>query len=980
MRIRGFAIVAAALLPLLFVPSGATPLKRIETEEMRLVYFEGAEDYLVPYVGQCFGNSMEFQRRLWEYRPTQPVTVLLADFTDRGNAAASSVPRNLLMLQIAPLGFDYETVSANERMNWLMNHELVHVSAGDNAAKNDLFFRKLFAGKVLPNSDNPESIAYFYLTSPRDAAPSWYHEGIAVFVETWMAGGRGRAQGVYDEMVFRSMVRDGSRFYDPLGLVSEGTKVDFMVGVNSYLYGTRFMSFLADQYTPEKLIDWISRSRGNKKYYASQFKEVYGKSIEEAWGDWVTFERAFQETNLESIREYPITPHRDLSPRALGSISRAHFDPETGELYAGFHYPGVVAHIGAISLEDGSVEKLIDVKDPVIFAVTSMAYDADSKTIFYTTDNLEYRDVRALDPETGKARTLLKDVRIGDLAFNQADDSLWGVRHYNGITTLVRIPAPYEEWTQIYSWPYGDVMYGIDVSPDGTLLSASVGEVDGRHSLRVWRIEDLMEKRTEPVAELDFGNTIPSDFRFTHDGRYLYGSSYYTGVSNIFRYEWQTDELEGVSNTETGLFRPIPLEDGSLIVFRYTGRGFVPSMIDPEPLEDVNPILLLGQQVVERNPILKEWNVGSPAEVPFDSMITDEGRYHGFKSIGLESVYPILQGYKDYGAVGARINFSDPLSLNKLTLKATYTPNSNLPSDERAHAEVRFERYNWWAELAYNPADFYDLFGPTKVGRKGQFVGAGWDKLLIYDKPRRMELNVAATFFNDIDTLPRYQNIPAPFDQISALSGKLSYSHVRSSLGAVDGEKGHIWQLASVNKYVDGDLIPNFVGTFDAGIALPLKHSSIWFRTAAGVAFGEQDDAFANFYFGGFGNNYVDHQEIKRYREFYSFPGVELNEVFGRNFGKLMLEWNLPPLRFRNAGTPGFYASWMRTSLFANALATNLDDSTVKTEIGDVGVQVDFKFSALSRLPMTLSFGYAAAFESGLSSRDEWMVSLSIVN
>ena len=43
-------------------------------------------------------------------------------------------------------------------------------------------------------------------------------------------------------MVFRSMVRDDSHFFDPLGLVSEGTKIDFQVEVNSYLYGTRFVS------------------------------------------------------------------------------------------------------------------------------------------------------------------------------------------------------------------------------------------------------------------------------------------------------------------------------------------------------------------------------------------------------------------------------------------------------------------------------------------------------------------------------------------------------------------------------------------------------------------------------------------------------------------------------------------------------------------------------------------------------------------
>ncbi len=132
-----------------------------------------------------------------------------------------------------------------------MNHELVHVATMDQAARRDRFFRRLFGGKVTPVHEQPESILYFFLTTPRVAAPRWYHEGIAVFVDTWMAGGLGRAQSGYDEMVFRSMVRDGTPFYDPLGLVSEGTKIDFQVEVNSYLYGTRFMTWLARRYSPE---------------------------------------------------------------------------------------------------------------------------------------------------------------------------------------------------------------------------------------------------------------------------------------------------------------------------------------------------------------------------------------------------------------------------------------------------------------------------------------------------------------------------------------------------------------------------------------------------------------------------------------------------------------------------------------------------------------------------------------------------------
>jgi len=81
----------------------------------------------------------------------------------------------------------------------------------------------------VPVPDHPESILYFLLTSPRVASPRWYHEGIAVFVDTWMSGGLGRAQSGYDEMVFRSMVRDHTPFYDPLGLVSAGTQIAWQI-------------------------------------------------------------------------------------------------------------------------------------------------------------------------------------------------------------------------------------------------------------------------------------------------------------------------------------------------------------------------------------------------------------------------------------------------------------------------------------------------------------------------------------------------------------------------------------------------------------------------------------------------------------------------------------------------------------------------------------------------------------------------------
>jgi hypothetical protein len=971
------ALVIAAAGP---VSSHAQGLSEIQTEDLRLLYRDGSQSYLVPHAGRCFENSLRFQRWLFNYDPSQKIVVLLNDYSDEGNASATGTPHDVLLIETAPINVAFETVTPNERLNFIMNHELVHIATVDQTARRDRFFRTLFDGKVIPVAEDPESILYFFLTSPRVAAPHWYNEGIAVFVETWMAGGMGRAQGPYDEMVFRSMVLDRSRFYDPLGLVSEGTKIDFQVGVNSYLYGTRFMSYLADQHSPEKLVAWISRSEGSKGYYASQFRQVFGEKLEDAWQDWIKSEKEFQQKNLEAIRKYPVTPYHDLSQRALGSVSRAFYDPDSEKIYAAFNYPGVVAHVGAISMQDGSVEKLLDVKGPTIYSVTSMAFDPRKKSIFYTTDNTEYRDLRYLDPATHKSRTLMKDARIGDLAFNQSDESIWGVRHFNGIATLVRVAPPYNSWNQVHSWPYGEVAYDLDVSPDGRMLSASVGEINGKHSLQIFLTEDLLAGKIAPIAHFDFGDSLPLDFVFSPDGKYVYGSSYYTGVSNIYRYEIATGKLEALSNSETGFFRPIPKEDGKLIVFRYSGEGFIPSTIDAKPTEDLGSITFLGAKIIEKYPELTKWNVGSPANVPLDSMITSKDKYVLWRNMRPESAYPIVQGYKDSVAYGYRVNFSDPLSLSRIDFTASYSPDHALPSDERMHAQIEYHRYDWKASFAYNAADFYDLFGPTKTSRRGYVFGLGYDKTILYDQPRKLTLSLDGKYYGNLDRLPDYQNVTATFDKLFTVRAKLRYTNLRSSLGHVDDEKGQAWQVAVQNDYENGTAVPRIWTDYDWGISLPLRHSSIWLRSSAGTAFGDRLSPFANFYFGGYGNNWVDYGPEKRYREYYSFPGTQLDEISGKNYAKSTLEWNLPPVRFRRVGTPGFYLSWARPSVFTSGLITNMDDATVRRTVRNAGSQLDLRFSLLSRLDMTLSGGYAVAFGNNLSKHDETMISLKIMN
>src|SRR5690606_37313045 len=162
----------------------------------------------------------------------------------------------------------------------------------------------------------------------------------------------------------------------------------------------------------------------------------------------------------------------------------------------------------------------------------------------------------------------------------------------------------------------------LDITPDGTLLSASVGEVNGDQSVQVFRIDDLMAGTTAPIARFDLGASTPEGFVFSPDGRYLYGSAYYTGVSNIYRFELESETLEAVSNASTGFFRPIPQADGSLIVFEYTGHGFRPAVIDPAPLQDLGAIRFLGAEIAQRHTTVTTWAAGAPAGAPFESMNT----------------------------------------------------------------------------------------------------------------------------------------------------------------------------------------------------------------------------------------------------------------------------------------------------------------------------------------------------------------------
>ena len=202
-------------------------------------------------------------------------------------------------------------------------------------------------------------------------------------------------------------------------------------------------------------------------------------------------------------------------------------------------------------------------------------------------------------------------------------------------------------------------------------------------------------------------------------------------------------------------------------------------------------------------------------------------------------------------------------------------------------------------------------------------------------------------------------------------------SYLRKSLGSIEPEQGYDWNVFAFTSFAKQTFYPQLINNFDLGFLLPLRNSSLWFRTSAGQSFGESDKTNSYFYFGGFGNNYIDYRSAQQYREMSSFPGVTIDEISALNYGKVTAEVNFKPIRFRKAGLKGLYSTYARFTIFGMGMFTNLYNTQPQKNFFSSGVQLDLEIVLFSLLKSTFSVGFARAY-SPLSPKDQFMVSLKL--
>ncbi len=301
--------------------SNSSEWREAESQHFQIIY-RTSHSYLVSHILNSAENSIKKLMEIFDYKPNEKIIINTYDVYDYGFAAATAVPTNFIRLEIEPLEPGYEAILYNERFQWLLNHELVHIVVNDNPSKVERIFRSIF-GKVSPEQMQPLTVFFSLLTNYDRYTPRWHQEAIAVFIETWLSGGYGRSLSNFDEMYFRAMVNEGKEFPTDIELETILSHNSLLLDNIFYLYGTRFITYLAANYGQQKVIEWYKHKPGEFfESYSGRFEDVFGLDMVDAWEAFLKNEKQFQQKNINRLKTYPITKFHPLFNESTGWVAQ----------------------------------------------------------------------------------------------------------------------------------------------------------------------------------------------------------------------------------------------------------------------------------------------------------------------------------------------------------------------------------------------------------------------------------------------------------------------------------------------------------------------------------------------------------------------------------------------------------------------------------------------------------------------------------
>ena len=482
----------------------------------------------------------------WE--PEDKVQLVLTDHVDLPNGLTTPFPRDHVELFVPPPDDVDSLEDFDDWFRLLITHEYTHVLQLDRATGAPGFLRNIFGRNLF--------------LFPGVFQPTMLTEGIAVYDETDAAAGVGRGQSSLYAMFMRAEVARGVR---PWSQVTMAGVTQWPGGTLPYLYGINFYQFLEASYGKQKIPDLVW------EYDHDLVPFLVNMNLEDVTGDEAPEVRRKFTDYLQQRYAAP--------PYPAGTVLRE------GERLTSHGY-------GTSSPEAAADGRVFYVRDDWHQQPAVMVWEPGkgSRALAgtYTPARLDFNpragvlvarpevcheyhlnfDLYRVDPDTGKVTRLTECGRYHYGAWSPDGAHIAAAKMDLGQASLVLLDADGGNPQTLWQGQDGEILGGIDWSPDGGSIAAAVWRPGRRWGLELFSLAD---HRWKPIAP-DAG--VVADPRYSLDGKALLFTSDAGGVYNLRRVELATGAVTTLTHVSTGAFSPSEGQGGDLYYLGYTGDGY----------------------------------------------------------------------------------------------------------------------------------------------------------------------------------------------------------------------------------------------------------------------------------------------------------------------------------------------------------------------------------------------------------------------
>jgi sugar lactone lactonase YvrE len=596
-RRGGLLGLVAAVLLLLVAPSASAAGDptldwwTIETAHARVHYERGLEP-----VAERVARVLEhIHGRLVEalgYEPGTITEIVLTDDQDVANGLATAVPFNTIRLYVTAPG---DLTPLSDYDDWyldLLTHEYTHILHTDDVSGVPAVINAVLGKTLVPNQ----------------AQPRWVIEGLAVLSETsYTTAGRLRSS-LWDMFMRADVLEDKLASLDQMS--SDPRR--WPQGTIWYLYGSWFMSWIADVYGRDalramavdygaSLVPWgvnraIRRFTGKtyvelyqgfaahlRERYQAQMREVERRGVREGrrltfHGRHVAYPLFLPAAARRGSGDYEILYYRDdahersglyrIDLSAAGGAAPAEqlVARSTAESPASVGRDGTLAYASVVPYQ--SVYSRTD-----LFALPPGASAPGGNEPERRRLTVGWRaQAPSLSPD---GRHLAYTVNAaGTTRLELADIDPEG--RLGRRRVLVRQERLEQAYTPVFS-------------PDGRRVAYSTWLTGGLRD--IW----VVDVASGAVERVTHDRAFDANPCWSPDGQSLYFGSDRTGIFNIYQYTFADRTLRQVTNARIGAMMPAVSPDGRLLAYvGYTSAGFDLYLMPLDPtrfLEAPEPVL-----------------------------------------------------------------------------------------------------------------------------------------------------------------------------------------------------------------------------------------------------------------------------------------------------------------------------------------------------------------------------------------------------